>query len=372
MTYRCLPAVALLAFVATVSAQQDIPVYAGRGAVPVHVPPGYVEGSPTPLVIAIHGYTSNARNLESYIQFKPLSDEKGFLLAEPNGLFNDEGDRYWNATDACCGGEGSDDSGYLRGLMAVIVQTFTVDPRRILVFGHSNGGFMAHRVGCDHADVVAAFVSFGGDNWDDPTKCTPAGPIYALEIHGTEDIQFDYDGGCNAGGCYPSAMATAQTWADLNHCAASQTSGLILDLTTTIPGPDTTSVTWSGCDAGGSSALWTVVDGPHHPALSPSFNDITVQYLLNHPKPSGIACDEVVGMHGHCGADGAFAIDVQLRDAAHDGTTIDVAVDGELHVAPVHGSRARVELAGRSTGLHVARLIDPAGCATEVEAVCRP
>ena len=39
---------------------------------------------------------------------------------------------------------------------------YNVDPGRVCLIGHSNGGFMSHRFACDRADLVAAIVSLAG------------------------------------------------------------------------------------------------------------------------------------------------------------------------------------------------------------------
>ena len=367
--YCC--AMILLLISLTTSAQEDLRVYAGRGPVLVHVPPGYSPGLPTPLVIGIHGHGSSGRVLENYLQFAPISDERGFLLAFPDGLRDDTGKRYWNATDACCGNRDTDDAGYLRDLIGVISARFTVDPRRILIFGSSNGGFMAHRVGCDLADLVAAFVSLSGATWYDASQCTPVAPVHAVEIHGTADIWPAYGGGCTGPEtCYPSALQTAQTWADLNHCSAVELMPLRLDLIEDIPGPETSMMSFTGCDAGGSSALWTIVNGEHHPVLSPLFSAVVLEDLLSHPKPTNIPCDDVAGLRAQCGPASTLTVYVPINDPGHNGTTIDLTVDGELIVAPVVQSQAQRTLPGQSPGVHVVRLVEPADCAAEVEVTC--
>lgn len=362
----------LLVLASLASAQQEIPLYAGRGPVPVHVPASYEPGTPTPLIILLHGYSSNAERLEGYVEFEPMSDTRGFLLAKPDGLRNPIGQRFWNGTDACCDWFGdTDDSGYLRDLIQAASERFSVDPRRVFVFGHSNGGFMAHRMGCDGADVVAAIASFGAATWDDPAKCAPAAPVHALEIHGTSDDRFSYAGGCVAGNrCYPSATGTAEIWAELNHCATTEVPPREIDLTAEIPGPDTTSLAYEECDPGGSSALWTVHSAPHHPRLSPAFNDAVIQYLLAHPKPSDIACESVVGMRARCNPGGTLGVTVEFVDDAHDRKTVDLNVDGTLRVARVHGPHAKLILNGQTSGPHAIRLLDPQGCADDVVVSC--
>ncbi len=75
-----------------------------------------------------------------------------------------KGNEFWNATDACCNADGStvDDSGYLSALLWDIRAQYNVDPNRVYVFGHGNGGFMAYRMACDHSLQVSGVASLGG------------------------------------------------------------------------------------------------------------------------------------------------------------------------------------------------------------------
>ena len=58
----------------------------------------------------------------------------------------------------------------------------------------------ANRLGCDRADLVAAMGSLAGATWLNPSKCAPAEPVAALQIHGTEDPQVLYEGEAENGG----------------------------------------------------------------------------------------------------------------------------------------------------------------------------
>src|SRR5205085_1985187 len=71
---------------------------------------------------------------------------------------------------------------------------YSVDPRRIFVVGHSNGGFMAYRMACDHSDTVAAIVSVAGAMYDDARKCRAAHPVSVLQVHGPPDNVIPYQG----------------------------------------------------------------------------------------------------------------------------------------------------------------------------------
>ncbi len=254
----------------------------------VIVPTSYKKGTPAPLLVLLHGYGTTGAVQSAYLRLKPATEAKGMLYVYPDGTKNAIGKRFWNATDACCAGPNSkvDDSAYLSAVIANVKARYDVDPKRVYVVGHSNGGFMSFRMACDHADVVAAIVSIEAATFADPAKCTPLEPVATLQIHGTADLTIWYKGGDNTGAAYPSAMTTLKTWATYNGC----------DLTPDTPAPAPRSVvqglplatvtTFSaGCDQAGHSELWTQPQGTHIPLWSKTFADQIVQFLLDHPKP---------------------------------------------------------------------------------------
>ena len=115
---------------------------------------------------------------DSRINFNfSFSDQEGFLYLHPDGTTDCLGDPFWNATDACCNfcGSSVDDVAFLSAVLDAIEAQFTVDPRRIFLIGHSNGGFMSYRMACEHADRVAAIASLAGATWFDPLDCGPSG-----------------------------------------------------------------------------------------------------------------------------------------------------------------------------------------------------
>src|SRR3954467_5549084 len=48
----------------------------GGRPVTVHVPDSYDPARPAPLVVALHGYTSDAKELETYLRLTPESDRR--------------------------------------------------------------------------------------------------------------------------------------------------------------------------------------------------------------------------------------------------------------------------------------------------------
>ena len=269
-------------------AQSTILVDVGRGPVPVHIPSSYVPGAPLPLVMMLHGYGSSGPQTEAYVKLAPLSEQYDFLYTYPTGTQDAAGNRFWNATNACCNffGSGVDDSAYLLALITEIQSQLSVDARRVYSVGHSNGGFMSYRMACDHPDTFAAIASLAGATFANPGSCAPSSPVHVLQIHGTLDNTIFYGGGFLAGTPYPGAVASVEQWAGFGGCSLVSTTGPNLDLVTNLPGAETTVRRYTmGCQPGGSGELWTIVGGGHVPALSSQFGVRVVEYLLAHPKP---------------------------------------------------------------------------------------
>ncbi|MHC4697940.1 MAG: CE1 family esterase [Planctomycetota bacterium] len=277
----------------------DIVIDLGRGPVTVNVPASYDPGIPAPLVMALHPYGGNGFSVEYYFQFLLLAEEFGFLYVAPDATTRDEDNQtFWNATDACCDfyDTGVDDSSYLLALIEEIKNQLNVDDLQVYLIGHSNGGFMSHRMACDHAQTIAAIASLGGATFADPADCTPAQPVHVLVIQGTNDESIAYGGGnlcdvnpawCQGSGprIYPGAIQTARHWATYNGCSLQTATLPPIDLEGYISGDETTVTQYvDGCDVDGSAELWTIVGGYHSPILSDGFSRYVIEYFLAHPK----------------------------------------------------------------------------------------
>ena len=256
--------------------------------VEVHVPPNYEEGTPAPLLILLHGFGAGGQIQEAYFSLTKPADAAGMLYVQPDGTTNARGKQFWNATDACCAGPGSnvDDAAYLKAVIDSVSADYDVDPKRIFLVGHSNGGFMAYRMACDHADTVAAVVSVAGATNADTDACDPSEPVPTLEIHGRSDTTILYDGGKTALGSYPSAPETVETWAAYNGCATTpdaESTPATRDLVQDLP-PAVVTTYSEGCDPGGHAELWSQDEGVHIPAWSPTFPQQVIDWLQEHPK----------------------------------------------------------------------------------------
>lgn len=328
----------------------------GRGPVEVFLPAGYDPEVPTPLVIALHGYGASGNSVEGYLRFLDVIDEFGFLYAHPDGTQDGLGNRFWNATDACCNFFDSevDDSQYLLDLVDAITGQLNVDDRRIYFTGHSNGGFMSYRMACDHSDVVAAIASLAGATFDNPNDCAPAEPVHVLQVHGTADDVILYGGGGILGNSYPGAVESVEQWADFDGCSLiPDDSAPPIDLDTSIPGDETTILRYeTGCMAGGSGELWTIDGGVHSPSVTGTFAPFVMEFFLAHPKAGSAGA----------GGDVAASPGFQVHPNPFSGSTeislslVDPAVVG-IDILDVAGRRVRTLLPRRILGAGTHRLV---------------
>jgi polyhydroxybutyrate depolymerase len=276
------------------SARAELTV-GGDRPVTVHVPASYDPSRPAPLLIFLHGYSSRGEQLDGYFGLRTAADQHGFVYATPDGTTDDQGNKFWNATDACCNFDqrGVDDVAYLSSVIAEIQGKLAIDPKRIAVVGHSNGGFMAYRMACERADILASIVSLAGETYVDPADCTPSAPVSVAQVQGTADDVIRFDGGGPVSSVtkpYPGAKSTAETWATYGHCGKTASRlDAKLDLDANLErGSDPAETTideWSGCDAGAAVQLWTIDGGGHVPALTPAFADAVARFVIAHPKP---------------------------------------------------------------------------------------
>lgn len=247
------------------------------------VPP---QAGPLPLVVLLHGYGSSGAAQDAYFRLSAAARERGFFLALPDGTLNKRGQRFWNATDACCGfGAPVDDVAYLTAVITDVQARYPVDAKRVFLVGHSNGGFMAHRMACERSELIAGIVSLAGTSWLDRAKCTPSTPVSVLQVHGTADTVIKWDGGALRRAPYAKVEETIAHWGARNGCTAAPRAQGEVDLVADLPLAETQREALEGCAAGGAVELWRIRGGPHSPWFRPSWAGFTFDWLMAHPKP---------------------------------------------------------------------------------------
>jgi polyhydroxybutyrate depolymerase len=214
-------------------------------------------------VMMVHGYGVNGVGQDILFPVSNALKERRFVYVLPNGTVDSFGKRFWNATDACCdfGRIVVDDVSFLRAVIDDVKSKYPIDPKRVYLVSHSNGGFMSLRMACEASDVVTGVVSVAGAAWLDFSKCPSAGPpVSVLQIHGTRDDSVLYQGNER----YPSALGTVQRFAQRNGCTGAAQVADALD----IVGDSVTETkreTFQGCPKAGAVELWSIENGSHLP-----------------------------------------------------------------------------------------------------------
>jgi polyhydroxybutyrate depolymerase len=221
----------------------------------LHVPAGHPSG----LVVNLHAAGATGAGQEALTNYDAVADTYGFVAVYPDGVDLSWADgRGASQPDR----QGIDDVGFLSALIGKLVADFGIDPGRVFVTGLSAGAFMANRLACDRADLVAAVAPVAGTLGVN-VGCNPSRPVSVLQIHGTADPIVPFNGGpmTGRGGASDiiSATAMSERWRQVDGCPDP-----VQDvLPSAGDGTVTSRMTSSPCTAGTAVVLLTVDSGGH-------------------------------------------------------------------------------------------------------------
>ena len=227
----------------------------------VFLPSTYDEVSDLPVAIFMHGYGGTATGTEAEVTqgLNQYAEEYGYVLVYPQGTWfmsSTNGAEPWEVTSwnhisdgfdtgpdgpictpdrnkvPCppeCGNCGQcgwtschDDVGFLRSLVADVVDRWHVDASRVHVSGFSNGAMMANRIGCEASELFAS-VAFIGGRLEPGFECKPTKRLPLLQINGGEDEVVPFDGRVSsAGWFYASTTSVARHWNEGRACATDE------------------------------------------------------------------------------------------------------------------------------------------------------
>ena len=224
----------------------------------IHLPPDSSRLTPTPIVIAFHGYPMTAAQMSRITHLSAVADRHGFAVVFPRGY-----GQSWAVPGGNTPAEqaGIDDVAFVRTLLDVVARTYGLDTSRVVATGISNGGILTELLGCSLADRLIGIVPVAGlMRRNTSTTCSPARPISVFGIHGTSDPIADYHGVPGADG-FLSFTETLAFWARLDGCSKTATTTSLAD-----SAHDNTSVTtlsYSGCRSGTEVGGYAVSGGGH-------------------------------------------------------------------------------------------------------------
>lgn len=241
----------------------------GLGKAVVHVPADLGANEKVPLVVLLHGLGGSSKTIESTSDIAEFAKRAKIAWVAPDGSRDTLGRQYWNAGASCCDFDDAavDHVAALRSFVTKTIAEHPIDPKRVYVVGHSNGGFMAHRIACDLGDLVAGVVSIAGAGPKPSESCPATGSMRVLEVHGDADKIVNIAGGpLFANGRYPTHLSAAQTvadWAKRFECKPEPKAAGTIDFEAKLPGDETSVTRFEGCKRG-AVELWTVAGGDHY------------------------------------------------------------------------------------------------------------
>lgn len=261
-------------------------VLGGKRPAKLLVPKSYTGKTALPVVFLLGGYDYLSQDLDDWILLSERVDSAGFALVMPDGLIDLEGSPYWNATDICCDydGVGTDDVGYLTGLLNELQKAVFIDPKRVAFVGHSAGGFMAYRMACELPDRIAAVVSIAGAGFIKPAQCHAKQAVSVLQVHGDKDDIMPFGGDDGV----PGALEMMSRWATRAGCDTlswQQEPAKQEYIDDKIADETSVFAFTKGCAAGIDVRLWKVQGSDHYPEFRPAFTDAAIAWLLAHPRP---------------------------------------------------------------------------------------
>jgi polyhydroxybutyrate depolymerase len=217
----------------------------------LHVPSGL--DHPSGLVINLHGAGMNGGDQAAVTGYNGIADAHGWAVVYPDGI-----DLSWADGRGASGPDqtGVDDVGFLAALVDQLTQEYGIPRGRVFATGMSAGAFMANRLACQRADLVAAIAPVAG-TLGSGFGCAPSRPVSVMAVHGTEDPVVPFNGGPMVGRGGPSdivsAPAMAQRWRDIDGCPGpvEKVSGAVHRFTS------------SGC-GGGTEVVFVQIDGGGH------------------------------------------------------------------------------------------------------------
>jgi len=222
------------------------------------VPASY-DGSPTALVIDLHGTGASAQAQKALSGFSDKGSAEGFITVHPESMEYDAGAKVKSWIIANCDNR---DTAFMNDLIEKVEADYCIDTRRIYFAGISNGAFFTHILGAIMTDELAAIAPVAGGLGVVGKLCSPTAPLPVVIIHGDADEIVPVELGREA----------RDFWAAHNNC------------TKTTDGPHNCEL-HTNC-TNGADVLYCEIAGGHHRWPHGEFEatDVVWEFFKSHTR----------------------------------------------------------------------------------------
>lgn len=141
----------------------------------LYVPERYQSSQPAPLVVALHGMGGDENSMfDLYANgvIKREAEKRNFFVVAPKG----------RGPASMYRGDAERD---VLDVIAEVRRTYSIDPDRIYVMGHSMGGFGSWSIAMNHPKLFAALAPFAGGG--NPARMAAIRHIPQFVVHGDQD-----------------------------------------------------------------------------------------------------------------------------------------------------------------------------------------
>ena len=260
----------------------------------LHVPANFQSGS-SALVVGLHGSQGSGALFRQTSQLNTKADQVGFAIAYPYSLVSPgAGFAEWNEFfNNSFGANPPDDAEFIRQLILAIQASIHPDPKKIYVTGLSNGGFMAHRVGIQVSDLVAAIAVVEGTAVSPgqiQNAPVPLAPVSVLIFHGDQDPTVLYCGAANVA----SQEETFNYWiaAAADNCSTVDNAAPLCDAQRNITAVSEKHA--SGCSGNTEVQFYKLEGGVHQWYNVPMNVSGQVPFNPAFNSSTGLATDEII------------------------------------------------------------------------------
>lgn len=149
----------------------------------VEIPAACTQG-PCGLLVDLHGYTMTASSEDENTGMRALGQANGYVVVQPTATKDNFGQPSWNQPT---------DAQRVYQFLADLAASLPIDKKRIHAMGFSQGGGMAFRLVCDHADFIASAAPIGAIRGCEFAGAnTPSEEVDLLMVHGHADAVVNF------------------------------------------------------------------------------------------------------------------------------------------------------------------------------------
>lgn len=156
---------------------------AGTRTYKLYVPASY-SGEALPLIVDLHGCSSNADEEARWSRFNELAERFNVLVAYPEQSPEANGNRCWNWFLEEHYHRDAGEPLLIAGITREVMAGWAVNPQRVYVAGISAGGAMSVIMAATYPDLYAAAMVYAGCQYQGGATCMGAGATLPAEESG--------------------------------------------------------------------------------------------------------------------------------------------------------------------------------------------